>query len=90
MIYFFPILTINFFLLLKEYVQLPKHFYQPLKRDIPIRVVFKDKIGTNIKIVLLKFLYRGYFTCLFFVKYYDLLGGTWIKFNYIGGKDFDI
>lgn len=62
--FFISTLMLNYFLLLKDYVELPKHFYQPLKSDIPIIVVSKDKIKTNIKIVMLKFSHNGYITCI--------------------------
>ena len=73
MVYKKKIISINYlfiyFLLLKKYVQLLKHFYQPLKSDLPTKVIFKDKIETNIEIVLLKFLHNHCFMyCLNFFK----------------------
>lgn len=61
MIFFMCFLILNYFVLVKEYVELLKHFYQPLKKFLPTIVIFKDKNESNIEIVLIKFLHSDYF-----------------------------
>lgn len=78
---------------MKEYVQLLNHFYEPLKSDLPIRVIFKVKIRRKkTEIALHKFSHNDYFTCDLenLLKYYNSGNSAWIKFNYVGGKNVDI
>lgn len=78
---------------MKEYVQLLNHFYEPLKSDLPIRVIFKVKIRRKkTEIALHKFSHNDYFTCDLenLLKYYNSGNSAWIKFNYVARKDFNI
>ena len=57
--FFISFLILNYFLLLKEYVELTKHFSRPLKSGLPTIIVFNYKTRINIEIVLHKFLHSG-------------------------------
>lgn len=56
-----------------------------MKKNLPTKVHFIDKVGTTIEIVLLKFRNNGYFTHEMqnILNHYHLKDNGWIKFNYI-------